>query len=133
MKVRLILIIQMLIVVSCFSQDKTSIEEVKNYVFRMGIYPDVKSYKAILVTPILEKNNFGVYAFKKKGPHEINRLLFRQGNKYEIIDKDSSVVFIENRTEQYLLSNDHVKSEEKELKKQIQELIIDYKESDFIN
>lgn len=132
MKINLILIIQLFVASSCMSQGANSLEGVKKYVFEANVYSDAKSHNAILVTPILDKNDFGIYVFKKKGPHENNRLLFRQVNKYEIIDKDSSISFIESRTTEFLASNELTKSEKNEVKRQIQELILDYKESSFI-
>ena len=134
MKINLILgIIHLLTAVSCLSQEKVYVEEVKNHIFKLKVYPDAKSQNAILVTPILDKDDYGVYVFKKKGPHRINRLIFKQGNEFEIIDRDSSVSYIEERTAHFLLKNALRRSEKRVVEKQIQELVIDYKESEFLN
>jgi hypothetical protein len=128
----------LLIIISCCyeaasGQIGTDEIRAKECVFKEQIYPDIITKEAILITPLCKKGEAGVYAFRKKGPHELSRLILIEDNSCLIVHKDSSSAYVRKVIEEFSTKNQLRKSEKKKLQQRVQDYIIDFKESSYIN
>lgn len=115
------------------SSQNATFTDVKNCVYDGKVFPDVQSPQAILITPLLQKGNAGVYAFRKKGPHNINMLVIQELDKCNVVPKDSSSTYVQTEIQKFSKRNSLSSKEQKDLRKKVQEYIIDFKESKYIN
>ena len=118
--------------VKTHAQIDNTIMRIQNCVYSEKVFPEAESPNAILVTSLFEKKGNGVYAYRKKGSHQFNRLAFVEADKCTLVSNDSSSAYIKKEVEQYSLRNNLKSREKKTLQQKVNEFIIDFKESDYL-